>query len=568
MLGIYQQILERNARETDPFVSIHEANATLLNQVDSLQEKCVEYERDIASLQQQLDEGGGGAKNNSGAATAALKNETRLREKLEKLQEELNSKLTAHAEDQAEALKTAKDLSDMKDLNQAQESTITNLKKENDRKEKAIEHLTEQLNDAQARTKLAEQQYVGLKETIRSLQKENDDLKKENSTIESRLVQDKGKMSDEMNVLTEMVDSLKREVDMLRSLKKQEEKRKSGGWFGRSSTSDKDTKDKSKESDAEKNSRKFGMLGVIVPSGPKQVIHAHTAEATSVRYDSMGTDLLVTGGSDSLVKVWDVGTGGVRATLRGPSGHVILGCDMCGHLVAGAFSDKTCRVWNMRTERMIHHLVGHAQKVTCVRLFDNGQSVISGSADRSLKVWDIRAQTYRQNVTLRHSSTCNSIDAGSNGVDVVSGHHDGGLRFWDVRSGERTMDISGLHESSITSVQFNPADSTQVLTNGLDSCLKLVDIRTGAAIHTFRHQSFHTGQSWSAAALSSNGAYAAAGSSSTGTIFVWNTDDGELKAKLEQGHNAGVCGFAWGRGGASGQQVASIDRKGTLVLWA
>jgi autophagy-related protein 16-1 len=91
----------------------------------------------------------------------------------------------------------------------------------------------------------------------------------------------------------------------------------------------------------------------------------------------------------------------------------------------------------------IHHLVGHAQKVTCVRLFDNGQNVISGSADRSLKVWDIRATTYRQNVTLRHSSTCFCLDVASNGVDVVSGHHDGGLRFWDVRSGERTMDITG-----------------------------------------------------------------------------------------------------------------------------
>jgi autophagy-related protein 16-1 len=353
MLGIYQQLKERNARETDPFVSVHEANATLLNQVDALQDKCEEYERDIASLQQQLDDGSShsfGGKASSAATTAALKNETRLREKMEKLQEEINSKLMTHAEDQAIALKTAKDLADMKDLNQAQDATIANLKKENDRKEKAIEHLTEQLNDATARTKLAEQQYVGLKETIRSLQKENDQLRKENTTMESRLVADKGKISDEMNVLTEMVDSLKREVDMLRSLKIQEEKRRSGGWFGRASSTE--DKDNPKSSEDKTSSRKFGMLGVIVPSSPKQIIQAHIAEATSVRYDSIGSDLLVTGGSDSLVKVWDVGTGSVRATLRGPSGHTILGCDICGNLVVGGGSDKMCRVWNLRTERM------------------------------------------------------------------------------------------------------------------------------------------------------------------------------------------------------------------------
>jgi WD40 repeat protein len=65
--------------------------------------------------------------------------------------------------------------------------------------------------------------------------------------------------------------------------------------------------------------------------------------------------------------------------------------------------------------------------------------------------------------------------------------------------------MSGMHANSVTSVQFNPTDNRQVLTNGLDSCLKLIDIRTGSAIHTLRNQAFQTGQSWSASAFSSNG---------------------------------------------------------------
>lgn len=362
MMEVYEQLLERNRRETLPFISVHESNATLLNQVDALQSKCEEYEREISQLQQQMDDNVGSyhnGKKGNGAAAAFLKNETRLRDKLEKLQEELNAKLKLHSEDQANALKTAKELSDMKDHNLVQQSTISNLKKENDRKEKAIEHLTEKLEDAKSRTKLAEQQYVGLKETIRILQKENDELKKENRQIEARLVEDKGKMVDQVNVLNEMVEGLKREVDMLRSLKIQEEKRRSaGGWFGMSTSSpgspqpgketNKDQADKEKDS-----KRKFGVFGVIVPSGPKTTIQAHMAEATSVRYDSMGSDLVVTGGADSLVKVWDTSSGTLRATLRGPSGHIIIGADICGNLAVGASSDKTCRVWNVKTERMV-----------------------------------------------------------------------------------------------------------------------------------------------------------------------------------------------------------------------
>jgi autophagy-related protein 16-1 len=128
--------------------------------------------------------------------------------------------------------------------------------------------------------------------------------------------------------------------------------------------------------------------------------------------------------------------------------------------------------------------------------------------------------------------------------------------------------IAGIHEGGITSVQFNPSDSTQVLTNSLDSSLKIVDVRTGTAVQTLRHAEFSTSHGWSRSVYSPDGRYVASGSSSNGNVFVWDTSNGELKAKLSGGHQAGVVGIDWCRGGSGGQQVASIDRKGVLVLWA
>jgi autophagy-related protein 16 len=479
MNDIYQQLLERNTRETTPFLAIHEANATLLNQVDGLQGKCEGLERETSELQQRLKDAAiksPGGKASEAAANAALKSETRLRDKLEKLQEELNAKLKVHADDQTAALKTTKELSDMKDLNTAQEMTISNLREENRRAEKAIEHLENQLADAMSRTQLAEQQYTGLKDTIRVLTQENDVYRKENRELETRLVGEKGTMVDEMNVLTEMVDSLKREVDMLRSYKVQEEKRRT--WFGKAAVPlDGKEEKKEKVEKVEKgmsDARQWGSFGVIPPSAPKYTIAAHAMDGTCVKYDESGSDLVATSSSDSTVKVWDTNTGAVRATLRGTSGHTFIGCDISGSLVVAGGSDKTTRVWNLRTERMVrfgcsivarrnmcrvhyleadltlpllvlqvHHLVGHAHKITCVRLFGGERAVITGSADRSLKVWDISQKTYRQTTTLRHSSTSNCVDVGSDSFTAVSGHLDGGLRFWDLRTGERTADVSG-----------------------------------------------------------------------------------------------------------------------------
>ena len=50
-------------------------------------------------------------------------------------------------------------------------------------------------------------------------------------------------------------------------------------------------------------------------------------------------------------------------------------------------------------------------------------------------------------------------------------------------------------------------------------------------------------------------------------VLVWEVESGKLQRKLKD-HQSGVCGFAWGRGGVSGQQVASVDKSGVLILWS
>merc|ERR1711971_1334094 len=106
----------------------------------------------------------------------------------------------------------------------------------------------------------------------------------------------------------------------------------------------------------------------------------------------------------------------------------------------------------------------------------------------------------------------------------------------------------------------HPSVPTQILTNGTDSCLRLIDIRAVKTLQTFKHPDFKTSHSWSAAALSPDGLYAGACSSSTRHVFVWQVGTGEVKANLE-GHKTGACGFAWCNAGSTGQQVASTDRK-------
>jgi WD40 repeat protein len=108
----------------------------------------------------------------------------------------------------------------------------------------------------------------------------------------------------------------------------------------------------------------------------------------------------------------------------------------------------------------------------------------------------------------------------------------------------------------------------------LDATLKIVDVRNGGTtpVHTLRLPASEGTATphWSRATFSPDGKYVAAGcSQNNGTVYVWNVSDGTVKAKLSEGHStAGIVGVDWCRGGSGGQQVASLDRRGLLVLWA
>ena len=307
---LYELVRERNAKETYPFVAIHNSNTTLRKEADAWHTKCEELERQIVEQQESLERfaaaAGGGIFNNSGndasenkadkhdekivelhyAESAALKNERRMREELERLQ--------SHVKSQDEELRdTSRDRNELKDLCSTQEKNISALKKESEQQSSALEHLTTQLSDSDQRADLAEQQCTGLKNTIRILQDEGNNLKKQNHELEKRMIEEKNRLSSEVNSLNDMV------AELLQSLKKQDEKRKS--WFGFTS-SDNTTEaipiEATKKSEIQ-SSEMFGQdssrdnientnempvpESIVMPSDPKQVIQAHRHEAACVR---------------------------------------------------------------------------------------------------------------------------------------------------------------------------------------------------------------------------------------------------------------------------------------------
>lgn len=551
MDDVFSLLCERNSYETYPFLTIYDAYKTLHNQVDFFQERCEALEREVSrskerssdhedhknsspSNSDETERGSGGI--------VYSKTESQLMDKVEGLQKELNERHRINGE----------------------------------------------------------------------VMMENKDLRQQNDELVERFVTEKESTIEQMNKMNDMVESLQKEIDLLRALLKQkEEEEKKRKEEEKKNQNDKTSSGKSGSDSSNKSSsvqstsavRRWGALGVVPPTQSKYIIDAHPKEALAVRYsnDIVSDDYVVTTGPGSgggggglasigssssksaTVKIWDTKSGTLKYTLRGNS--IFLDVDIGHGLVVASSTDKTCRVWSLKTQRMIHHLVGHAQRVNCIRLnpLDSGKSVITASADRSMKVWNIARNTYYQNLTLRHGSTALGMDFSSASNTLTSCHVDGGLRFWDLRSGERTAEIPNLHLSSsggISTVQFNPMNSSQLFTHGKDSTIKIVDVRMCNTIFELKEDFSNNPRSFVSnsfngcnACYSPNGKYIASTSSYNGgtSINIWNTDSGKSsspKSSLNDVHNACITGIAWGAGGSSGQQFASVDKNGQLVLWS
>lgn len=566
MEDVYNLIQQRNARETLPFRSIHSSNSYLLNHVDTLQARCESLERQYLEQQQLVAEQAQAIHLSTNSAPA--KNEARrLREQIAKLQDK---KLQNEVKSAAEAVETSNELSTLKEERAAQDATISNLRMEATRCNEVMVHLQSELNNSKSLTRLAEKQIDGLKDAIRSLQEENDEISKLNNRLIDETVSEKEKMAEQFNNMNDTIETLQKEANMLRSYAKMG-KGSGGGWFGLSARrGDKNllaALNADSSTDDTEPTLKWGATAcAVMPSQPLFTIKAHRDDASCVRYDGTNLNRVATASSDATVKVFDTSNGQLKATFSAGGSQPLIGVDIGGDIVCGCGADKTCRVWNQQTKRMIHQLAGHSQKITCVRLFPGEKGVITGSADRSIRVWDISRHIYTQTTTFRHSSTTNCSDVSSKTQTVVSGHLDGGIRCWDVRSGDRVLDMPSLHEGGVTSVQWKPGNGHEILTNGRDSSLKIIDARTNAVIKTFLDPGFHTLTNHASSSFSPDGAHIAAGSGDNGDIFVWNVTSGELEKRLSA-HTCGAVGLAWGMGGTNGQQVATIDKSGVLILW-
>ncbi|GAA2135191.1 WD40 repeat domain-containing serine/threonine protein kinase [Actinomadura napierensis] len=292
----------------------------------------------------------------------------------------------------------------------------------------------------------------------------------------------------------------------------------------------------------------------------RHALAGHDGRAHSLALAGDGP-IALSGGRDGTARVWDVESGTCLHVLDGHRGEVMVAVSGDGRVAASGGEDGALRVWNPETGELLCRLAErHGTGISRLLLNGEGSRVVStASGDHWVPhIWDARTGN-RLHVLPRGlgGGWCAGALALSRHGDVLlSGHQDGTVRAWDVRTGETLHTMTG-HDRSVRRVTVC-ADGTTGFSLGDDATARIWDLRSGEGRPVAGAEDV---DAWFAA-IGDDGRFAVTDGRDD-QVRVWDLRTGECLRVLGR-HDASVEALAVS---GNGRVVTSLDHNGVVHAW-
>lgn len=186
-------------------------------------------------------------------------------------------------------------------------------------------------------------------------------------------------------------------------------------------------------------------------------------------------------------------------------------------LISGSW-DKTLKLWAMPKGEIKKTLVGHSEVISSVAFSPNSKIIASGSADKTIKLWG--PHNGQQLFTLKgHSGEVTSVAFSKDGSVLASGGADRSIKLWSLARGKPLVNLIG-HTDRVVAVAFSK-DGKLFLSAGADGTVRIGDLIKGREkyiIETPNAMAIHT------LSLSKNGETLACGGED-GSVIIWSIKD-------------------------------------------
>ncbi|HEX3599616.1 MAG TPA: protein kinase, partial [Lacipirellulaceae bacterium] len=302
----------------------------------------------------------------------------------------------------------------------------------------------------------------------------------------------------------------------------------------------------------------------------------HDGAVYSAKFSPNGK-LVATGGYDKLVMIWNPDE--VRPTdigkrldgqpdakpnylrLAGHDGPVrSVAFSPNGQLVLSGSEDNTLRVWDVATGEAMKTLRGHGSSVRSCLFSPNGEWVLSGGDDESVRLWNVQGyqevRVLHATVFAGHEDAVLSARFSRDGKQIVTASRDRTASLWNAETGKPVKRFQEGHDFLVSGVVIYP-DGKHLATGAGDNTVRIWDLTAGTQTAVMTP----TGRIGTLA-VSPDTKWLATGSPGS-EIKLWNATTGETRGSLT-GHSAEISAL---RFSPKGDQLASGDSRGHVRLW-
>lgn len=165
---------------------------------------------------------------------------------------------------------------------------------------------------------------------------------------------------------------------------------------------------------------------------PSAELEGHTSVIIAADWMATG-DQIVTASWDRTANVYDVSTSELLHSLAGHDQELThTSTHPSQKLVVTSSKDTTFRLWDFRDRSMhsVNVFQGHTEPVTSA-VFTSGDKVVSGSDDRTVKVWDMK--NMRSPIaTIRLDSPVNRLSVSAVNNIIAIPHDNRHVRLYDI----------------------------------------------------------------------------------------------------------------------------------------
>ncbi|XP_076368818.1 NACHT domain- and WD repeat-containing protein 1-like [Tachypleus tridentatus] len=251
-------------------------------------------------------------------------------------------------------------------------------------------------------------------------------------------------------------------------------------------------------------------------------LQGHTAPVTCLAFAPNGL-FVVSGSEDMTLRVWGLTLGLVVSTFKEHQNKIVcVSVTSDSRRVLSTDVQGSFRLWQADSGNQV---LGYLRSLHQMSLHASTVFAIGGKNDNSVRFWPLLDVDSEKSVTHSDAILCYTVTYDCK--TVVTGSQDMSLKVWEVATGKLTQVLVG-HEGPVTCVAVAPFSPSLVLSGSMDHNLIVWDMTTGDDNFTLRghKEAIKTVQ------LTIEGSVVISGSDDN-TFQIWCTQTGHRIAMLD-----------------------------------